>query len=106
MLRHNYAYAENHELQPRQLHQRDSPNFDLTSNAYLFTSKTNASVAEFLSNFSNGMFNELLFNYTKTQDYRTVPALFPQITVRGIPRSDNPDRHRELRRRHRGIVAG
>lgn len=87
VLRHNYAYAENTSF-GRGLATSATPNFGLTSNSYLFTTKTHSSVAEFLSNFTNGVFNELLFNYSTTSDYRTVPALFPQVTVNGVPRSD------------------
>ncbi|HEV2641810.1 MAG TPA: carboxypeptidase regulatory-like domain-containing protein, partial [Candidatus Elarobacter sp.] len=87
VLRHNYAYADNVSF-GRGSPTSASPNFGLTSNAYKFSTKTNSSVAEFLSNFSNGVFNELLFNLSKTQDFRTVPVRYPQITVRGIPRSD------------------
>jgi hypothetical protein len=87
VLRHNYSFANNTSF-GRGAATSTSPNFGLTSNAYQFTSKTNSSVAEFLSNFSNGMFNELLLNYTKTADFRTVPALFPQVTVRNVPRTD------------------
>ncbi|MEO7102117.1 MAG: carboxypeptidase regulatory-like domain-containing protein, partial [Gemmatimonadaceae bacterium] len=87
VLRHNYAFANNTSF-GRGAATSTSPNFGLTSNAYQFTSKTNSSVAEFLSNFSNGMFNELLLNYTTTKDFRTVPAIFPQVTVRNVPRTD------------------
>jgi len=87
VLRHNYAFANNTSFS-RGAATSTSPTFGLTSNSYQFTSKTNSSVAEFLSNFSNGTFNELLLNYTNTSDFRTVPALFPQVTVKNVPRTD------------------
>ena len=34
------------------------------------------------------MYNELLLNYTTTSDFRTVPVRYPQLTIRGIPRTD------------------
>ena len=87
ILRHNYAFANNTSF-GRGSATSTAPSFPLTSNEYQFTSKTNSSVAEFLSSFSNGMFNELILNFTKTSDFRTVPALFPQVTVKGVPRTD------------------
>ncbi len=88
VLRHNYAGADNTNF-GRGNATTASPNFGLTSNLYQFSSKTNSSVAEFLTNFTNGTYNELLFNYSTTKDFRTVPVQFPQVTVRGVPRSDN-----------------
>jgi hypothetical protein len=88
VLRHNYVTADNVSF-GRGFATNANPNFNLTSNQYEFSSETNSSVAEFLSNFSNGIFNELLLNLTKTSDFRTVPVHYPQITVRGIPRTDN-----------------
>ena len=88
VLRHNYASADQTSFSRGQS-TATSPRFPLTSNSYQYSNKSNSSVAEFLSNFSNGMFNELLLNYTKIQDFRTVPVRFPQVTVRGTPRTDN-----------------
>ena len=87
VLRHNYASANNVSF-GRGSATSATPNFALTSNQYQFSSKTNSSVAEFLTNFQSGVFNELLLNLTKTSDFRTVPVHYPQITVRGIPRID------------------
>ncbi|MEO6528647.1 MAG: carboxypeptidase regulatory-like domain-containing protein [Gemmatimonadaceae bacterium] len=87
VLRHNYAYADNITF-GRSAASSATPNFTLTSNSYKFSSKTNSSVAEFLTNLPNGIYNELLFNNSTTKDFRTVPVRFPQLTVRGVPRSD------------------
>jgi outer membrane receptor protein involved in Fe transport len=87
VLRHNYAYADNITF-GRSAATSATPNFALTSNSYKFSSKTNSSVAEFLTNLPNGIYNELLFNNSTTKDFRTVPVNFPQLTVRGVPRSD------------------
>ena len=87
VLRHNYAYADNITFS-RGAATSATPNFALTSNSYKFSSETNSSVAEFITNLSNGIYNELLFNNSITNDFRTVPVKFPQLTVRGVPRSD------------------
>lgn len=87
VLRHNYAAADNVSF-GRGSPTSNSPTFGLTSNAYKFTSRTHSTVAEFLTNMPNGVFNELLLNWTKTDDFRTVPVHFPMVTVRGIARSD------------------
>lgn len=87
VLRHNYASADN-TVFSRGAATSSNPNFGLTSNLYLLSNKTNATVAEFLTNMQNGMYNEMLLNYTTTHDFRTVPARTPQLTVRGVPRSD------------------
>jgi hypothetical protein len=85
VLRHNFAGADNTTFS-RSSATSNSPNFNLTSNRYEFSSKTNSSVAEFLTNLSNGLYNELLLNYSTTKDFRTVPTHFPALTVQGIPR--------------------
>ena len=87
VLRHNYAAADNVSF-GRGSPTSNSPNFALTSNAYKFTSRTHSTVAEFLTNLPSGVFNELLLNWTKTDDFRTVPVRFPMVTVRGIQRTD------------------
>ena len=86
VLRHNYASADNQNFS-RSASTSSSPLFNLTSNSYLFSSKTHSSVAEILTNLPNGVFNELLLNLTNTHDFRTVPVTFPQITVRAFPRA-------------------
>jgi hypothetical protein len=83
VLRHNYAAADNTTFS-RSSGTSSSPLFGLTSNSYLFSSKTHSSVAEILTNLPSGVFNELLLNLTTTHDFRTVPVKFPQITVRGF----------------------
>lgn len=86
VLRHNYAGADN-TVFSRSNANSGSPRFTLSSNLYQFSSKTHSSVAEFLTNLTNGTYNELLLNYSTTKDFRTVPVQYPQITV-GVPRSD------------------
>jgi len=83
VLRHNYAAADNTNFS-RSSSTSSSPLFGLTSNSYLFSSKTHSSVAEILTNLPSGVFNELLLNLTTIHDFRTVPVTFPQITVRGF----------------------
>ena len=87
VLRHNYAGADNTSFGRGNATQAN-PNFGLTSNQYQFSNTTHSSVAEFLTNLSNGTYNELLLNYGTISDFRTVPVLFPQLTIKGIPRSD------------------
>jgi hypothetical protein len=87
VLRDNYVGADKTSF-GRGLASGASPNFTLTSNQYKFSSKTNSVVAEFLTNLPNGMYNELLTNYSTTKDFRTVPVNFPQLTIRGVPRTD------------------
>ena len=89
VLRHNYAAADRTSFS-RGVGTATTPTFGLTSNKYEFSSTTNSTVGEFLTNLSRGMFNELLLNYSTTKDFRTVPVRFPQLTVRGVPRV-NPD---------------
>jgi Carboxypeptidase regulatory-like domain len=83
VLRHNYAAADNTTFS-RSSSTSSSPLFGLTSNSYLFSSKTHSSVAELLTNLPSGVFNELLLNLTTIKDFRTVPVTFPQVTVRGF----------------------
>jgi len=87
VLRHNYSAADNLSF-GRSSGTSSNPLFRLTSNAYEFSSRTRSSVAEFLTNLPNGMFNELLLNLTKTDDFRTVPVNFPSVTVRGFSREN------------------
>jgi hypothetical protein len=89
VLRHNFASADNTSFS-RSFGTSASPNFNLTSNLYQFSNTTHSSVAEFLTNLSSGVYNELLLNYGTISDFRTVPVQFPQLTVRGIVRSDKP----------------
>jgi hypothetical protein len=87
VLRHNFAGADNTTFS-RSNANSSGPRFTLSSNLYQFSTKTNSSVAEFLTNLTNGTYNELLLNYSTTKDFRTVPVQYPQMTILGIPRSD------------------
>ena len=87
VLRHNYASADQTSFS-RSTAGANSPRLPLTSYQFQYSNTSHSSVAEFLSNFSNGIFNELLLNYTTIHDFRTVPVQFPSVTVRGIPRND------------------
>ena len=86
VLRHNYSAADRTNAAPRSVATAASPTFGLSSNSYLFSSKTRSTVAEFLTNLPRGVFNELLLNKTTIRDFRTVPVRFPQITVLGFTR--------------------
>ena len=86
VLRHNYSGADRTNAAPRSAATAASPTFGLSSNSYLFSSKTHSTVAEFLTNLPRGIFNELLFNKTTIRDFRTIPVRAPQITVLGFPR--------------------
>ena len=87
VLRHNYAKGDLTNF-GRSVSTSASPIFNLTSNSYLFSTKTNSTVAEFFTNLPRGFFNEFSVNYTNTHDFRTVPVNFPSIDVKGIPRVD------------------
>ena len=87
VLRYNYASADN-AVFSRGLPTTATPNFGLTSNSYLLSNKTKSTVFELFTNIRGGLYNEFLTNYSTTKDFRTVPVNFPQITVRGIARSD------------------
>ena len=86
VLRHNYSGADRTNAAPRSAATAASPTFGLSSNSYLFSSKTHSTVAEFLTNLPRGIFNELLFNKTTIRDFRTIPVRAPQITVLGFTR--------------------
>jgi hypothetical protein len=88
VLRHNYAGADN-TVFSRSDANNAAPLFNLTSNKYELSNKSNSSVAELLTNLSNGTYNELLFNYATISDFRTVPVKAPQIRINGIARSDD-----------------
>ena len=91
VLRHNYASADN-SVFGRGLATAATPNFNLTSNRYDLSNTSRSSVAELLTNMSSGIYNEFLANYSTIKDFRTVPQKFPQLTVRGIARSDDATR--------------
>ncbi|MEP6618117.1 MAG: carboxypeptidase regulatory-like domain-containing protein [bacterium] len=88
VLRDNYAAADN-TVFSRGLSTNPNPNFGLTSNKYELSNKSNSVVAEFLTNMSSGVYNEFLANYATISDFRTVPSKFPQVTIKGIVRTDN-----------------
>lgn len=88
VLRHNYASADN-TVFSRSAGSSTTPSFNLTSNKYELSNTSHSTVAEFLTNGRNGIYNELLFNYATIKDFRTVPVQFPALTINGIPRSDN-----------------
>src|SRR5437868_12241527 len=92
VLRHNYASADNQTFS-RSSSTSSSPLFGLTSNSYLFSSKTHSSVAELLTNLPNGVFNELLLNLTNIPDFRTAPLTFPQLTLNAFPRLRGSSSH-------------
>lgn len=75
-LRHNFVDAFDDNLT------RFSNNFRFGNNAYKFNSKTNSTVAEFRSNFSETFSNNLLIGYSRIRDFRETPGqLFPQILI-------------------------
>ena len=90
VLRNNYASGDNRVF-GRSVATAASPSFPLTSNLYDISNTSKSTVAELLTNLSSGVYNELLANYSTIKDFRTVPVNFPQLTIRGIPRSDKPD---------------
>ena len=51
VLRHNYSGADRTNAAPRSAATAASPTFGLSSNSYLFSSKTHSTVAEFLTNY-------------------------------------------------------
>lgn len=87
VLRHNYAAADNRVFS-RGLATASAPIFNLTSNGYDLSNKTNSSVVELLTNGSTGIYNEFIANYSTTKDFRTIPVRYPQLTIRGFQRTD------------------
>jgi hypothetical protein len=87
VLRHNYVRADL-TVFGRSVATSASPIFNLSSNSYFLSNKTNSTVAEFFTNLPRGFYNEFLVNYTNTHDFRTVPVNFPSVDVKGIPRVD------------------
>jgi len=77
VLRHNYGYAEDDVFS-----RSSTSSFLLTSNAYFFQSAKNSTAAQLFTNFSNGAYNELQFNYTTIRDRRTPRVASPQLVVR------------------------
>jgi hypothetical protein len=87
VVRYNYAGADN-TVFGRGIPTTATPNFGLTSNRYDLSNTTKSGVLELFTNIKGGLYNEFLTNYSTTKDFRTVPVRFPQVTVRGIARSD------------------
>ncbi|MEO8619585.1 MAG: carboxypeptidase regulatory-like domain-containing protein [bacterium] len=88
VLRYNYAAADN-KVFSRGLATSATPNFNLTSSGYDLSNTSKSSVAELLTNLSSGIYNEFLANYSTIKDFRTVPVVFPFLTVRGVTRTDD-----------------
>lgn len=89
VLRHNYASADYTSFS-RSFGTATTPFFNLTSNKYALSNTNKSTVLELLTNLSGGAYNEFLANVSTIKDFRTVPVKFPQVTIRGIARSDNP----------------
>ena len=89
VLRENYASSDATTFS-RSFATSTSPNFNLTSNKYALSNINKSTVVELLTNLPGGAYNEFLANRATIRDFRTVPVTFPQITIKGIPRSDNP----------------
>ena len=88
VMRYNYAGADN-TVFSRGLATSATPNFNLTSSRYELSNTSKSGVIELLTNLSSGVYNEFLANYSTIKDFRTVPVVFPFLTVRGILRSDD-----------------
>ena len=87
-LRHNYVDAAQDVFGgggSRDTPGASAPTFALTSNKYSIANKTNSTVGQLFTNFTNGVYNELLVGYTDISDIRSVPVVSPEITV-SVPR--------------------
>ena len=80
VLRHNFAGSDDDNF-GRSLPNATQPNFGFSSNQYFFRSRANQSVAQFYSNFANGLNNELIVGYSTVRDSRTAPIRAPQIAA-------------------------
>ena len=85
VLRHNYALADNNNFF-RDPITSSQPQFPLTSYAYAFTSKKNATVLQAFTTLGSGVVNELNIGYTTINDKRDPAAKDPSISV-VVPRS-------------------
>ncbi len=75
-VRHNYVTAFDDNIS------RSNNFIRFGNNAYQFNSKTNSSVAELNSRFSNEFSNNLIVGYTRIRESRdTKGDFFPQITI-------------------------
>ncbi len=86
VLRHNYVSAEN-DVFFRDVATAATPTFPLSSNVYAITNKTNSTVAQLYTNWTNGASNELLLSYQTIEDARSTPVIAPQITIT-VPQAD------------------
>lgn len=75
ILHDNYAHADEDAFS------RTPSSFPLSSNGYTYESTKNAAVAELRTNFSNGAFNEAIFNWETIRDPRNPAVISPQISV-------------------------
>jgi outer membrane receptor for ferrienterochelin and colicin len=60
---------------------QQSAGIRLTSNAFTRQAKNRSIATQFLSNWSNGMSNELMFGYNTIRDVRIVPVTAPEISL-------------------------
>ncbi|RNI31450.1 TonB-dependent receptor [Rufibacter latericius] len=76
-LRHNFVDAFDENIT------RTNTTFRFGGNAYRFNSKTNSTVAELRSRFSESLSNSLIVGYSRIREERDTPGgLFPQVTIR------------------------
>src|SRR5688572_10520991 len=78
VLRHNYVSADN-DVFFRDVSTTATPTFPLSTNVYAITNKTNSTVGQLYTNWSNGASNELLLSYQTIEDARSTPVIGPQI---------------------------
>ena len=82
-LRHNYVDAQNFNS-PSSYNNRTTTRYYTPNNVYLFPSKTNSSVLQMNSVFTNTMFNEGRIGYQTIREHRETPgAIFPTIELAG-----------------------
>ena len=78
-LRHNFVDAFDDNIS------RSASLFRFGNNAYQNNSKTNSSVLELKSQFSNRFSNKLIIGYTRIRENReTLGRLFPQVTINNV----------------------
>ncbi len=77
-LRHNYVNASRESL-----YRSSSRSFNFGNAGVLYLNKTNSTVLQLNSNFSEKLFNELILNYSTIRDNPTfMGKAFPRISVR------------------------
>ncbi|MBL0170166.1 MAG: TonB-dependent receptor [Gemmatimonadaceae bacterium] len=84
VVRHNYGAADNNNFGgggSRDAITNNQPSFALTSNAYAFTSRKNATVVQAFTALGNGVLNELNVGYTTINDKRDPVTKLAQISV-------------------------